>query len=254
MAEKNKRTMPLELMQRELEYYAQLMRRRMHRVVVVSGGMDSVTLAHLVRQETPEASIHVVSFNYGQRHAKELQYAEACATTIKASGFHIIDLQGITGLLASSHSVLVDHTKEVPEGHYAAESMKATVVPNRNAIMLSIATGVAVAESAVDVAIGVHSGDHFIYPDCRPAFIHEMNIAMRYANDGFANPDFRIYAPFLGTSKLEIAQIGGELGVDYTQTWSCYKGGELHCGKCGTCVERVEALEGALGTDPTEYE
>src|SRR5579875_872863 len=222
----------------------------MKAVAIVSGGMDSVTLAHFLKKRTPGYDLHLLSFDYGQRHAKELNFAQACAEDLEAK-WDVIDLSHIRSLLAQSGSVLVDPSSEVPEGHYAAESMKATVVPNRNAIMLSIATGVAVAEGADIVATGVHAGDHFIYPDCRPQFIADMANAMLSGNDGFCKPDFRITAPFVHRTKADIARIGVEFGVDFRKTWSCYKGGALHCGKCGTCVERHEALEAALGHDPT---
>lgn len=221
-------------------------------VAVVSGGMDSVTLAYDLRRLEPEANMHLVSFNYGQRHKKELQFAELAAVKNSAK-WSLVDLSSIGILLSQSGSTLVDMSTEVPEGHYEAESMKATVVPNRNAIMIAIATGIAVAEGATMVAVGVHAGDHAVYPDCRPQFIADMNNAMITGNDGFAKPDFSLYAPYVHMSKTDIARRGVVLDVNYRETWSCYKGGELHCGKCGTCTERNEALEEALGTDPTTY-
>lgn len=214
--------------------------------------MDSVTLAHFLRDKYPREDMHLLTFNYGQRHHKELNFAFKCANSLLAK-FDIIDLTGIKSLLAQSGSVLVDHDKEVPEGHYAEESMRSTVVPNRNAIMLSIATGIAVAEGAELVATGVHAGDHFIYPDCRPQFIADMTNAMLTGNEGFIYEDFLIYAPFITKSKTDIAKLGHKLGVDYTRTWSCYKGEEVHCGACGTCVERKEAFRDAGLVDPTTY-
>jgi 7-cyano-7-deazaguanine synthase len=222
-------------------------------VVIISGGMDSVTLAHEMRNDHPEGKLHLVSFDYGQRHVKELEYAAECARDVDASGFDIIDLTGLTPLLATSGSSLVDRDTPVPDGHYAEETMKITVVPNRNAIMLSIATGIAVAEGASYVATGVHSGDHAIYPDCRPKFIEAMDQAMWIGNEGFARQDFSIIAPFMAITKADIASIGSRLGVDYSKTWSCYKGQEVHCGTCGTCTERKEAFSLAGIVDPTEY-
>lgn len=220
-------------------------------IAIVSGGMDSVTLAYDLAKKGFD--LHLLSFNYGQRHKKELLFANMCAQHLGAD-HDIIDLSGIAPLL--DNNSLLDGSIEVPEGHYEAESMKATVVPNRNAIMLSIATGVAVAEGALCVATGVHAGDHAIYPDCRPQFITDMNYAMVVGNDGFAVDGFGVVAPYVLWTKQEIAVHGRDLGVDYRLTWSCYNGRDLHCGKCGTCVERHEALEGALGVgnDPTEYE
>lgn len=219
-------------------------------VAVVSGGMDSVTLAYHL--QTGFDDLHLLSFDYGQRHKKELLFARNVALHLDAE-FDVIDLSGLTPLLGNS-SLVSD--QPVPEGHYESESMKATVVPNRNAIMISIATGIAVAEQALGVFVGVHAGDHAIYPDCRPQFISDMNYAMITGNDGFAVDGFGVYAPFVRMTKEQIAIHGLALNVDYRLTWSCYNGRDLHCGKCGTCVERHEALEGAfgVGNDPTEYE
>lgn len=218
-------------------------------VVIVSGGMDSVTLAkHLSDQNY---KLHLLSFDYGQRHVKELQFAEECARDLDQD-WDLIDLTKVNHLLGGS--ALTDSSVEVPDGHYAWETMKQTVVPNRNAIMLSIATGVAVSEGAHFVATAVHAGDHTIYPDCRPKFIYDFQQAMRSANEGFMADGFEIYAPFMNISKRDIAEVGFKHGVDFTKTWSCYKGGEIHCGTCGTCYERREALSSVPGyVDPTEY-
>ena len=231
----------------------------MSAVVVLSGGMDStVLLDHLL---SDMAVTSCVSFNYGQRHKKELEFA---AATAEAHGIthHVIDLykSGFTEALAPSGSSLVTDT-DVPEGHYAEESMKATVVPNRNMVMLSIAGAIGVAEGAQVVATGVHAGDHFIYPDCRPPFISAASHALFYGNEGFGTMS-GIIAPFIEWSKAQIAGCGIDLGVDFSKTWSCYKGGDIHCGKCGTCVERLEAIAQAAefrnmereDVDTTEYE
>jgi len=160
----------------------------------------------------------------------------------------LVDLRALGALLPGS--ALTDPSVEVPEGHYEAESMKATVVPNRNAIMLSIAFGIAAAEGATGVAAGFHAGDHAIYPDCRPMFVD------RFAAMQLASLDYPIslYTPFLYKSKADIVKEGTLLRVPFGLTWSCYRGGELHCGKCGTCVERREAFQLAGVDDPTEYE
>jgi 7-cyano-7-deazaguanine synthase len=228
-------------------------RSGMRAVAIVSGGMDSVTLAYKIRRERPDHELHLIGFNYGQRHSKELHFAEHTADVLRAD-FDCIDLEPLGSLLAKSGSSLVDMGTSVPEGHYEAESMRATVVPNRNAIMISIATGIAVAEKADCVALGVHSGDHAIYPDCRPQFIQAMDNAMYLGNESFVEPNFHLYTPFLRWTKAEIASEGDRLHVDFSKTWSCYKGGDKHCGKCGTCVERREALSLAGVVDPTEYE
>jgi len=217
-------------------------------VVIVSGGMDSVTLAHYYAANGYELSM--LSFHYGQRHAKEIQFAEACAKRLGAEHW-TVDLSSLRGLLPGS--ALTDDL-EVPEGHYAAENMKVTVVPNRNAIMLAVAWGHAVAIGAQAVAFGAHAGDHFIYPDCRPEFHGAIEHAFSIGNEGFGDPDLYLLAPFIHLTKADIAARAAQLKVPIEETWSCYKGGERHCGKCGTCVERVEALFVAGVEDPTVYE
>ena len=140
----------------------------------------------------------------------------------------------------------------VPDGHYAEETMKITVVPNRNAIMLTIAFGLAAAQGAEAVAVAVHGGDHFIYPDCRPGFIDSFQVMQDHALDGYAN--VRLQAPFVTISKADIVAEGARHGTPFADTWSCYKGGAHHCGRCGTCVERREAFHLAGVADPTVYE
>lgn len=217
-------------------------------VVVLSGGMDSATALYQARADGFEVS--AISFNYGQRHKKELDYAKALCE--KENILHyVVDLSNITSLI--SNSALTGNI-DVPEGHYAAENMKLTVVPNRNMIMYSIAVGYAVNIKAKAVYVGVHAGDHFIYPDCRPLFIESLDICSQIGNEGFADKGFRIIAPFLYISKADIVKVGTSLKVPYDLTWSCYKGGEKHCGKCGTCVERKEAFQLAEVNDPTIYE
>jgi 7-cyano-7-deazaguanine synthase len=217
-------------------------------IAIVSGGLDSVTLAYLLRAEGHE--LHLLSFDYGQRHKKELAFAEKCAQKLEAA-FDIIDVSSMTRFLKGS--ALTD-TIPVPEGHYAAQNMALTVVPNRNAIMLSIAYAVAVTERATLVAAGVHAGDHFIYPDCRPDFIAAFDAMQRLAVEGFGEPNLRLEAPFMHLGKHQIVTLGTALGVSYADTWSCYKGDARHCGRCGTCVERKHAFRDAHVGDPTEYE
>lgn len=228
-------------------------------VAIVSGGLDSTTLVY--DMVTNGLTPHLLSFDYGQRHKKELTYA---AITAKKFGLRhdIVDLSGLTHLISNSAltapRIEFENANtlaqiEVPEGHYAEDNMKATVVPNRNMIMLSIAAGVMVNNNYHLIGTGVHAGDHFIYPDCRPGFIFACNAAIARGNAGFGlvgewnttpgtDPQGLIYAPFLEKSKTDIAYRALELGVPLHLTWSCYKGEDKHCGKCGTCVERLEAI------------
>ncbi|MGB3683193.1 MAG: 7-cyano-7-deazaguanine synthase QueC [Rubrobacteraceae bacterium] len=216
-------------------------------VVIVSGGMDSVTLAYRLDSEGYE--LHMLAVDYGQRHVKEIDYARRCADRLGAR-LDVVDISGVGRLLGGS--ALTDDV-EVPHGHYAAENMAVTVVPNRNAILLSIAYGVAVSRGAQLVATAVHAGDHYVYPDCRPGFIKAFDEMQRRAVEGFGNETLRLHAPFVGMTKAEIVEVGTKLGVPYEDTWSCYEGGDLHCGLCGTCTERKEAFQLAGLPDPTEY-
>ena len=218
----------------------------MKTIVICSGGLDSVTLAH--KMATESELIGLVSFNYGQRHRKELDFAQKCGERLGVT-HQVIDISHIGAML--SGSALTDDIA-VPDGHYAEESMKITVVPNRNAIMLAIAYGIATARGAEAVAAAVHGGDHFIYPDCRPTFIEAFQTMQNYALEGLA--EIKLLTPFVTRSKADIVAAGHALGVPFAQTWSCYKGGEKHCGRCGTCVERLEAFAIAGVADPTEYE
>ncbi|MCV6576517.1 MAG: 7-cyano-7-deazaguanine synthase QueC [Cohaesibacter sp.] len=214
-------------------------------LVVCSGGLDSVSLAHKVAAE--QELVGLISFDYGQRHKCELDYAEQCAKRLNVP-FDLIDMSGIGKHL--SGSALTDDI-DVPDGHYEEDSMKTTVVPNRNAIMLSIAFGIAAAKGADAVATAVHGGDHFIYPDCRPDFVEAFESMQKKALDGYA--DIELYTPFVHEPKSAIVAAGARHNTPFALTWSCYKGGEAHCGRCGTCVERREAFAIAGIEDPTLY-
>ena len=218
-------------------------------VMVVSGGLDSTTMAYSLRAEG--YALVAVSFDYGQRHRKELAFAEQMAADLDAP-WTLIDLHaaGVTSFLTGS--ALTDESVTVPDGHYADDSMKITVVPNRNAIMLSIACALAVTRDAGAVAFGAHTGDHFIYPDCRPEFVRAFEAMVNVAVEGLAS--IEILTPFLSMTKADIVRLGAELHVPFERTWSCYKGGAVHCGTCGTCYERREAFAVAGVTDPTVYE
>lgn len=213
-------------------------------VVIFSGGMDSFTVLNMAVKQGYQ--VFALSFNYGQRHKKELDYAaRACANLGVAH--KIIDISAINQLIGGS-SLTSDIA--VAEGHYAEESMKTTVVPNRNMILLSMAVGYAVSLGANKVFYGAHSGDHAIYPDCRPEFVEKMNDVCAIAN----YEAVEIVTPFLHDSKIAILTAGLNMGLDYGQTWTCYNGREKACGKCGACQERLEAFAQNGGTDPLEYE
>ncbi|KZL12597.1 7-cyano-7-deazaguanine synthase [Pseudovibrio axinellae] len=217
----------------------------MKTIVICSGGLDSVTLAYKVARE--HELLGLVSFDYGQRHKKELDYAAHAAKQLGVPHY-ILNMSQIGTHL--SGSALTDDL-DVPDGHYAEENMKVTVVPNRNAIMLSIGFGIAAAQQADAVAAAVHGGDHFIYPDCRPEFIKSFEAMQKLALAGYA--DVSLYTPFVEISKGAIVTEGAKHNVPFEDTWSCYKGGEKHCGRCGTCVERREAFDLAGVDDPTDY-
>lgn len=212
-------------------------------VIIVSGGMDSITLLYDHKDEIALG----ISFDYGSNHnAREIPFAKMHCERLGIK--HItINLDFMHQYFKSS---LLDGAEAIPEGHYADDNMKSTVVPFRNGIMLSIAIGIAESNNLDQVFIANHGGDHTIYPDCRPEFINAIDAA---ATAGTYN-NVKVVAPYTQITKSDIARIGKKLGIDYTETWSCYKGGKVHCGKCGTCVERKGALAEAGIEDKTIYE
>lgn len=213
-------------------------------VVIYSGGMDSFTVLHKAVQAGHD--VYALSFNYGQRHVKELQCAAQVCQELGIN-HKIVDISAINQLLAGSS--LTDNI-DIPEGHYAADNMKSTVVPNRNMILLSLAVGYAVSLGASQVYYGAHSGDHFIYPDCRPEFVQKMHDVCQIAN--YEPVD--IVSPYLSQTKIEILADGLAMGLDYSKTWTCYNGREKACGKCGSCQERLEAFTLNNTADPLPYE
>jgi 7-cyano-7-deazaguanine synthase len=214
-------------------------------VAVHSGGLDSTVLLYDLLSKG--ITVQALGVHYGQRHARELK---AAAAICKGAGVRheIADLRGIRGLLAGSS--LTSRDIEVPEGHYAEGNMKATVVPNRNMILIATAAAWAISCGFDAVAYAAHAGDHAIYPDCREEFARALDKAVRLAD---WRP-VRVLRPFVRLSKADIVKRGARLGVPFSKTWSCYKGGARHCGRCGTCVERREAFAAAKVADPTEYE
>jgi 7-cyano-7-deazaguanine synthase len=217
----------------------------MKTVVLLSGGMDSVTALYCAAWE--HQVVGCVSFDYGSKHNhREIPMAAWHAAKLGVK-HDVITLDFVNRLFASD---LLQSGGDIPEGHYAEQSMKRTVVPFRNGIMLAIACGLAESREAQALAIAAHSGDHAIYPDCREPFMQAMAEAMKQGT--YAG--IELLRPFIDCDKAEIVRRGVVLGVDYAHTWSCYKGGEIHCGLCGTCVERREAFLNAGVPDPTVYE
>ena len=212
-------------------------------IIVLSGGLDSTTMLYEYRERIALA----VSFHYGSNHNdRELTFAKLHCERLGIQHL-IIPLDFIGRYFNSS---LLAGADAIPEGHYNDDNMRSTVVPFRNGIMLSIAAGLAENNGLQYVMIANHAGDHTIYPDCRPEFISAMDAAI----DSGTYNNARILAPYTNITKADIARRGKLLKIDYSETWSCYKGGKVHCGKCGTCVERREALLLAGIDDTTEYE
>jgi len=214
-------------------------------VLILSGGMDSATLMYHLLAEGYD--LRCLSIDYGQRHIRELVAAKELCEILGVE-HKTAPLIGINPLFGESS--LTNREVDVPEGHYEDENMKVTVVPNRNMIMLAVAAAWGISTKSGFLAYAAHAGDHTIYPDCRPEFIEAMAKAIAIC-------DFHgleLIAPFQGLSKGEICSIGLELGVPFEKTWTCYKGGDLACGKCGSCTERLEAFEFAGAKDPLPYE
>lgn len=213
-------------------------------ILIYSGGLDSTTL--LYRLLADGHDVKCLSIDYGQKHKKEISSAKYFCEKLGVT-HEIANLSDVTKLISSS---ALTSNMDVPEGHYEEESMKATVVPNRNMIMLSIAIAWAINDKFDYVAYAAHNGDHAIYPDCREEFVDKVSQAAELAD---WHP-VKIIRPFVKLSKADIARQAGELNIDVSKTWSCYKGGELHCGKCGTCVERIEAFQLTNVKDTTIYQ
>ncbi len=218
-------------------------------VVIASGGIDSSTL--LFKTVTENYETYALTFIYGQKHKREIESAKWICERLKVS-HKILDLSVLKEILTGS--ALTDSSiaiPEVPADVSFYDTLKATIVPNRNSIFLSIAIGYAVSTGANRVLFGAHYSDRGIYPDCRPEFVEAFESAERLATD---NPDLTVNAPFAHMDKSDIVKLGSELGVPYQKTWSCYKGDELQCGVCSSCRERKRAFTQSGVSDPTSYE
>jgi len=213
-------------------------------VVIYSGGMDSFTVLHRALRDG--LTVHALSFDYGQRHARELDVARRVCAGLGVA-HQVVDIRAIHGLI--DNSALTDASRALPAGDYAADNLTATVVPNRNMILLALAIAKAVNIGAGRVDYGAHGGDHVLYPDCRPEFVEAMN-----AVAGIANFEaVEIHAPYLRATKAAILAEGLAMGLDYADTWTCYRGEPLACGRCGSCRERLAAFAANGATDPLPY-
>lgn len=212
-------------------------------VLIVSGGMDSITMLY----EYSDRIAIGLSFDYGSNHnAREIPFARLHCERLGIR--HVVI--GLDFMHRYFKSSLLEGADAIPEGHYAGDNMKSTVVPFRNGIMLAIAAGIAESNGLRHVMMANHGGDHAIYPDCRPEFVSAFGAAVSAGTyEGIT-----VEAPYTDITKADIAHRGRALGIDYSETWSCYKGGERHCGRCGTCVERREALAEAGIEDNTVYD
>ena len=212
-------------------------------ILIYSGGLDSTTMLYEYRERIAMA----ISFDYGSNHnSKEIKFADLHCERLGITHV-VIPLDFMRRYFRSS---LLDGAEAIPEGHYEDDNMRSTVVPFRNGIMLSVAVGMAESNELQYVMMANHGGDHTIYPDCRPEFVDAFDAA---AQAGTFN-GVRLLSPYVNMTKADIARRGKQLGIDYSETWSCYKGGDVHCGRCGTCIERREALAEAGIEDHTVYE
>ena len=217
----------------------------MKALVILSGGLDSTTCLYWAKKRYDE--VETVSFDYGSKHNKrELSYAKKTCKKLGVKNT-VIKLDFIGKYFKSD---LLKTGGKIPDGYYTAKSMKSTVVPFRNGIMMSICAGFAESNNCDVIILGNHSGDHVIYPDCRPEFIDAISKAIKNGTE----KKIKVVSPFCNKTKTDIVKAGTKLGVDYTLTYSCYKGKKKHCGLCGTCTERKEAFQQAKVKDITDYE
>ncbi|MCP8311518.1 MAG: 7-cyano-7-deazaguanine synthase QueC [Candidatus Methylarchaceae archaeon HK02M1] len=217
-------------------------------LTIISGGIDSSTLLYKILNDRYEA--YALTFVYGQKHSKEVEVAKDITSKLNID-HKVIDISSLQEILRSALTSPEINIPEVSEELKHYDSLKFTVVPNRNSIFLSIAVGYAISIRVNHVFYAAHFSDRGVYPDCREEFVEAFNHASRLATD---NPDLVIEAPFIKMSKSEIVSLGTKLGVPYELTWSCYKGGEKHCGVCSSCRERKRAFQDIGIPDPTVYE
>lgn len=213
-------------------------------VLILSGGLDSTTLLYDLQDQNYE--VHAITFDYNQKHSNEIACAKKICKKLKVP-HKIVDLSILNDL---APSCLTRDQWDVPEGNYAEDSMKQTVVPNRNMVFLSLAASYAIGIGANHLFYAAHSGDHTIYLDCRPAFVSAMGTAFHLCDWN----DVVLQVPYLYWSKGDIVKRGLSLNVDYSMTWTCYKGGKISCGKCGSCDERLAAFKEAGAADPIKYQ
>jgi len=214
-------------------------------VVIYSGGMDSFTLLNQLKHMHPTMALYPLTFDYGQRHRTEIDYAKRVCQQLGLV-HKVVDISSISQLMDASSLM---GNGDIPQGHYEDSTMKSTVVPNRNMVLLSLAIAYAVNLGAQRVYYGAHGGDHAIYPDCRPEFVARMNAVSQIAN----YEPVEVCTPYLHMKKDQILSIGLQLGLNYGDSWTCYNGGNQACGKCGSCVERLEAFRLNDATDPLPY-
>lgn len=217
----------------------------------MSGGLDSSTLGYWLKANN-YTDLVCITFNYGQKQQVELQSAEYIAKILSAK-HHIIDLSFIKKFLGVSGSSLTNPEINVPHGEYTKENMLSTVVPNRNSMMLTTAWTIACTEEADVLAYGAHGGDHYIYPDTRPDYFNAINLALRLGTEDSRKDNLNLIAPFINWHKSDIVKEGQKLGVPFDKTWTCYEGGDIHCGLCGACNQRKKGFIDANIPDPTKY-
>jgi len=217
-------------------------------VCIISGGLDSCVVAYDMKKNL-NLEMEYITFDYGQKHRKEIKYAEQIAKDLE-SKWTLLNINYHESVMKFSS---LTGEKEVPEGYYAEENMRSTVVPNRNTIMLSMAWAYACTAKAILLGCGAHAGDHYIYPDCRPEYFYHLEQAFQLGTIGCRHDDLRLFVPLLNYEKCDVIKAGIELGIPFEKTWTCYKGLEEPCGKCGSCDERIRAFEKCGLKDPVEY-